>query len=197
MLNDTFLSDFQKQPALKNVAFDAFFILAFFTNLCPIKSDLSGNTVWPTTTTVRIGSVWFGSVTAILARLTVPALIGTEPKHLLRFWQSSFHHSTLLGDLHNVFKWILKLLLKLWLSSIASHQILWNFMELKNCRKCIYLSFSLQINFSREATTWAQWVKITKKSHFCFAKICSFKSYLIPNIAPFCQILSSWITHWI
>ena len=49
MLNDTFLSDFQKQPALKNVAFDAFFILAFFTNLCPIKSDLSGNTVWPQT----------------------------------------------------------------------------------------------------------------------------------------------------
>ena len=150
-----------------------------------------------TLVSVRFGSVWFGSVTAILARLTVPALIGTEPKHLLRFWQSSFHHSTLLGDLHNVFKWILKLLLKLWLSSIASHQILWNFMELKNCRKCIYLSFSLQINFSREATTWAQWVKITKKSHFCFAKICSFKSYLIPNIAPFCQILSSWITHWI
>ena len=31
---------------------------------------------------VRFGSVWLGSVTAILARLTVPALIGTEPKHL-------------------------------------------------------------------------------------------------------------------
>ena len=30
MLNDTFLSDFQKQPALKNVAFDAFFYFGIF-----------------------------------------------------------------------------------------------------------------------------------------------------------------------
>ena len=30
----------------QNVAFE-FWILAFFTNICPIKIDLSGNTVWP------------------------------------------------------------------------------------------------------------------------------------------------------
>ena len=29
----------------QNIAFDFFFILTFSTNFCPIKSDLSGNTV--------------------------------------------------------------------------------------------------------------------------------------------------------
>ena len=31
----------------QNVAFSIFQFLAFPTNFCPINSDLSGNTVWP------------------------------------------------------------------------------------------------------------------------------------------------------
>ena len=31
----------------QNVAFEFFLILAFSTNFCPIKTDLTGNTVWP------------------------------------------------------------------------------------------------------------------------------------------------------
>ena len=31
---------------LKNVAFKRFLILVFSTNFCPIKIDLSGNTIW-------------------------------------------------------------------------------------------------------------------------------------------------------
>ena len=56
--NETILVIFQHRLGLKfffpaahclkitqNVAFDFFLILAFSTNFCPIKTDLSGNTV--------------------------------------------------------------------------------------------------------------------------------------------------------
>ena len=43
LLKVTCLVTLYDQKSLKMI----FWILAFFTNFCPIKTDLSGNTVWP------------------------------------------------------------------------------------------------------------------------------------------------------